>query len=768
MATRNAAKARNKSNEEDVRRWAIEHPQEAAALAARHRVSGAAAAASQFHQSAFAAGRQEAVAAARKLRPTPAPYSVRPPAPHSGSVGTSPGLASKPTTQRPPLAAPPAAATGSATASMTSRPPQPTLTAPPAAGTGLVTPQPTLAAPKTVAASAASSATAGFKAGSGPTSTEKPPPFKNVRPPTPASYLLSTLGGNSLQGAAPKRQQKPTNPRKRVVRPQSSKKGGYSSSSSGVGRPPPSKSFVFGTGSDTVSASGADDEMLSSGLDDDDFLHYEMEVDPRDLVPRGEILQESAAAVVPIPVATHAADMAERRNLSQFPVSCATVSIPSVSIVTTSVTTGRIVTSATASCHASPVFSAPKLTVAPSGPASKLATSTTAATPTTAAGSAMAGSMTTVCSAPPSILAAPKLPVASSQQSATPAAPQQLTQQPTQARPLYSEAAGQKQPITIVAYKLREVSQPFESEEEWLEMKNCLDKAILEQWANLGHRGAWELSYDRSVFNYGRGKIFCGSEAQRDRIVALMLQLGMEKHIAVPKHMLPKRDEPRRIILQFEKIELYPGPTTAFLDHLRAKHNINSDLRIITEGPVNLHGKISTVVTISVTPTVATYISQQGFSLTGPIGQIKFFGRQVSRERRRLQAESLPEEEPSTSGQAPSGASGQVPTGASGRPPSDTSGQAPSGASGQAEVMVPTGISGDLKRTSEEQAQWKEGRLQSALKLLSDNGISTDGLSTSQIFHRVRKFHKDQRFEHAMKASANKQTSMPPADKQDN
>ena len=175
---------------------------------------------------------------------------------------------------------------------------------------------------------------------------------------------------------------------------------------------------------------------------------------------------------------------------------------------------------------------------------------------------------------------------------------------------------------------------PFETETEWLQVKKHLDEAILERWSRLGHVGAAKYSYDRAVFNYGRGKLFCETEEHRMNILALMLELGMDKHVSVPKQMLPERSEPRRVVLQFRKIELYPGPTSQFLDHLRGKHNITSDFRIIHEGRVNLHGEICNVVTVSVTSVVATYIAQKGWTLSGPVGQIKFFGKGVSKERR--------------------------------------------------------------------------------------------------------------------------------------
>ena len=50
-----------------------------------------------------------------------------------------------------------------------------------------------------------------------------------------------------------------------------------------------------------------------------------------------------------------------------------------------------------------------------------------------------------------------------------------------------------------------------------------------------------------------------------------------------------------------------------------------------------------------------------------------------------------------------------------------------------------------MKRSPEEQAAYQADKLQKAREILHSAGINTDGLTNSQIFHRVRKYHKDQK-----------------------
>ena len=76
-----------------------------------------------------------------------------------------------------------------------------------------------------------------------------------------------------------------------------------------------------------------------------------------------------------------------------------------------------------------------------------------------------------------------------------------------------------------------------------------------------------------------------------------------------------------------------------------------------------------------------------------------------------------------------------------------------------AAAAVTRDTSGDAekKRSPEEQAAYQADKLKKAMELLSANDIETSGLTKNQIFNRVRRYHKQQRFEAAEKASALKQ-----------
>ena len=54
---------------------------------------------------------------------------------------------------------------------------------------------------------------------------------------------------------------------------------------------------------------------------------------------------------------------------------------------------------------------------------------------------------------------------------------------------------------------------------------------------------------------------------------------------------------------------------------------------------------------------------------------------------------------------------------------------------------------GEMKRSPQEQAAYQADKLKKAVEILHSAGIDTVGLTQSQIFHRVRKYHKDQRFQ---------------------